>query len=470
MILQRKLALLLIAFVIGGCSTAPKQAVNLDTSLTNRIELNRLCAEKAMGACALLGQAAAPQQPLPVMQSVTSAEQARFVVQAPEESSLHYYVVGWGGVKKLDAKSIRHPGFQQRIDQVEALGLKTGEYYELVIVDQNARLWDRRKFKALDLKKKKARLALVSCLDDHFEEQQKVMWPALLEDKPDVILMIGDNVYADWSDGKRTPVSDAAQLWRRYSETRSRLDLFKADPLVPVFATWDDHDYGKNDSDRTWALKDAATSTFFAFFDQQRPAPGFERGPGVASWWRAFGVQIALLDDRSFRSPNGEDLPDQTHFGVDQELWLKEGLAAASVPVLLASGDQFFGGYHKFESFERNHNRNFKSQLARWRKVSANPIVFLSGDRHLTEINKVPKEHLGYPTFEITSSGIHSKTFPDQYKSDPNPTMLVGKAGEYNYTVFEIVSATAKSLELDVKSFGLNKAVLYQQTLTVKRE
>jgi hypothetical protein len=408
------------------------------------------------------------------MQSVTSTDQTRIVVLAPTNSSLSYFVVAPQSLRKLSPKNIQNPvstGQFDQVDQIEVLGLKPTESYELVIIDEAGRLWDRRTFKTLDTKKTRPKIVLASCMHDSLEEPQKVMWKQVSELKPDVILMIGDNVYADWSsDGKKTPVTEAGQLWRRYAETRSKLDIFKTNPLIPVFATWDDHDFGKNDGDRNWELKDAALVVFFAFFDQQKPGPGFERGPGVASWWRAFGVQFALLDDRSFRSPNGADTPDQTHFGAEQEAWLKEGLAAASAPVFLASGDQFFGGYHTFESYEGNHARSFKTELARWRRVSAHPVVFLSGDRHLSEIIKVPKEYLGYPTFEITSSGIHAKVFPGNFERNPNPHQLVGKDGAYNFSLLDIKSATSKSLEMDVTSYGMDKTVFYQKTLTVKRQ
>ena len=42
---------------------------------------------------------------------------------------------------------------------------------------------------------------------------------------------------------------------------------------------------------------------------------------------------------------------DQTHFGAEGERWLSEQLAQSKEPTFLVSGDQFFGGYHPFESY-----------------------------------------------------------------------------------------------------------------------
>ncbi len=455
--------------ILTGCASTARRIIPIEQALNNKAALLNLCADNNSGACALGGQQTKSVHVLPIMQGVTSAQQSRLVILAPAGSALKYFVVGPNGPKKIEAVTVVQEGSSSQVDHVEAFDLALNGNYELVVMDANGQLWDRRKFKALDLKKKRARFILTSCMDDSLDSVQKKMWSDVVALEPDAIVMLGDNAYIDLVNGQEKSVQDPLQIWQRQAETRQHLELFKAKTLIPVFATWDDHDFGKSDGDRTFVFKQQSANIFFAFFDQQKPAPGFERGPGVSSWWTAFGVQIALLDDRSFRSPNNLDLPDQTHLGEDQELWLKEGLAAARTPVLVADGDQFFGGYHNYESFEGSHPKNFKAQVARWRKSTAQPIVFLSGDRHLTEILKVPRENLGYPTFEITSSAIHAKVYPEAFTKSPSPLQLVGRAGEYNYSLIEVLEAVPKRLQLDVKSFGLDNKLLYQQTLTVKR-
>ncbi len=458
----------LITFIVGCASISPR-IVPIEEALNNKAALLDLCADNNSGACALGGQETKSVHMLPIMQSVTSNKQSRLVIVAPVGSELKYFVTGPGGIKKLAAETVKQAGSMEQVDHLEIFDLRLDATYELVVMDANGQLWDRRKFKALDLNKKHARFILTSCMDDSLTSVQLKMWNDVMALEPDAVVMIGDTAYIDLVNGSERSVKDPLQIWQRHAETRQNLELFKAKTLIPVLATWDDHDFGKGDGDRTFMFKEQAASAFFAFFDQQKPAPGFERGPGVSSWWTAFGVQFALTDDRTFRSPNNLDLADQTHLGEDQELWLKEGLSAATTPVLVAGGDQFFGGYHTFESFEGSHPKNFKAQLARWRKTTARPIVFLSGDRHLTEIIKVPKENLGYATFEITSSAIHAKVYPDAFTKTPSPLQLVGRAGEYNFSLIEVVEASPKKLQLDVKAYGLDKKLLYQQTLMVKR-
>ncbi len=456
----------------GGCaSLGAHKIASLDSAIDQGPPaVKKLCEEKQIpAACALSGAEVRAAHTLPILQGISGEKEARVVVLAPKGKNLRYYLQVQDRVRKLAHEIVRIPGLSRELHQLHLFDLDPAASYTLMTVGPNAEMWDRRVLRALDTKKKRARIAVVSCMDDALADVQSRIWPELLQQAPDAILMIGDNTYADRSGGKARAVSSIEQIWRRYAETRAALDVFKADPLVPVIATWDDHDYGKNDGDRTFTLKDEALGVFFAFFPQRQPFAGFRVGPGVSSWWTAFGVNFALLDDRSFRSPNRAELPDQTHFGVDQEKWLKEGLAEAKTPVFLISGDQFFGGYHGFESYEGSHPASFKKQLDLWRATARVPLVFMSGDRHLSEIIKVPAEHLGYPSFEITSSGVHAKVFPEAFKKAPSPLQLAGVAGEYNYSIVEIMEAGKGRLQLDVKSFGLGRKMHYQKTLMVKR-
>ncbi|MEX0602133.1 MAG: alkaline phosphatase family protein, partial [Bacteroidota bacterium] len=70
---------------------------------------------------------------------------------------------------------------------------------------------------------------------------------------PDLMLWIGDNTYyreVDWN--------TVAGLRHRWTHTRS---LPEMQPLLGAahnYATWDDHDYGPNDSDRSYRLRQAA--------------------------------------------------------------------------------------------------------------------------------------------------------------------------------------------------------------------
>ena len=57
-------------------------------------------------------------------------------------------------------------------------------------------------------------------------------------------------------------------------------------------------------------------------------------------------------------------------------------------------------------------------------------VLFLSGDRHFTEIMEIPAEVLGYQTYEFTSSPVHS----NHRKIPPhNPLRVAGKGSVNNF-------------------------------------
>lgn len=454
--IQQSFAFIIITAAVS-CSTTSKQ-----WDLTNFDSLEQSCRSGATGACALTGKKIQVEHPVPILQGVTSEHQTRFLVQT-FKSNWRYFVREGQSIKRLEAKT-QSSGPSPYEISLEVYDLDPSKSYELILIDSSGDLVDQREFQSLDLKKKRARIAVASCMDDSYRNDAEKIWKQLASQSPDVIFLIGDNVYADRA---TTPI-DKDVLWKRYTETRGSLALFYANPLIPVIATWDDHDYGRNDGDRTSPLKGAATEIFFSFFPQANPAEGFQRGPGVSSWWSAFGVNFAFLDDRSFRSPNRVAFSDETHFGSDQEAWLKEKLESSRSPVMMISGDQFFGGYHKYESYEGSHPRRFKTQLEEWKKIKQ-PLIFLSGDRHLAEILKIPNDRLGYSTFEITSSGIHAGTDKNMIAKTPTPLRIAGVSGAHNYALIEIMRADSGYLELDVQAFGQNKSLLFQKTLTVRR-
>ena len=358
--------------------------------------------------------------------------------------------------------------------------LKPNSRYILEVVNSFGKTVDRRIFATANLGKKNARIAIASCLSDAYRDEQATMWRSVETQDPDLILLIGDNVYADTVMGRYVGPQNGEGLWKRYSETFGLLHLYKFKHLKPILAVWDDHDYGTNDGDRTNPYRLEALKVLQSFFPQTtQRIPEFQTGPGASSILKAFGLRIAMLDDRSFRSPTSENQTEpekQTHFGSEQEDWLFSQKDATSL-TLLISGDQWFGGYHRFESYERNHPKSLEKFLARL-KHFVDPALFISGDRHLSEVMKIEPLLLGYETYEVTSSAIHSKTHPSGWDKTPNPRQIRGKDLVFQYTVidFESDPKAANGTKLRGRSItypkspGAQSEIGYEFNLKVKRK
>lgn len=346
---------------------------------------------------------------------------------------------------------------------------------------------DSRSLRTLDLTKKKPRIAILSCMDDDKINEQKIMWQGLISQSPDMIFLIGDQVYADWKDGKKlsTPLT-IPQVWNRYVDSRLVIDLYKSKKLIPTLAIWDDHDYGINDGDETNPIKEDLKKLFYSFYPQNEESAFFSKGPGVSFHFKAFEQNFYFLDNRSFRSPNlmpiicekkknhqfcSKIYPDkkgsnQTVFGAETEKWVIELIKKSISPNWLISGDQFFGGYHPFESYEGTHPESFAKFLNQL-KLTNKRIIFVSGDRHLSEVMKIEKSLLNYETFEITSSGMHARVFPSGWDEFPNPRQIVGMGQTLNYSIVES-GLDKNTLSIKVNAFGPQKKLLYSQDLIVK--
>jgi alkaline phosphatase D len=236
--------------------------------------------------------------------------------------------------------------------------------------------------------------------------------------------------------------------------------------LIPVFATWDDHDFGSADGDRRFQFKDQARDIFQTFFPMEE-SKTLKKGPGVASALTLGKQTYVFFDDRSFRSQD-RVTPGDTHFGKSQEDWFFKLLNKNKGPFWLIDGDQFFGGHQQFESYEGNHPLSFKNFLNRL-KSAKRTVLFISGDRHLAEVMKIPKTYLGYTTYEFTSSGLHATMFPGSLAKAPNPRGIFGQDGESHFLLIKGTAISPRRLNLEAAYFGEQANVLYHQSLEVER-
>lgn len=399
---------------------------------------------------------------LSILQGATDQTSTVLSILAPIGKHYEYRIL-------LDKTLLRTPtpeeieeeGFLWKIVNISLENLAPGVLYTLQIYE-NGVVFEQRQFQTLSNTLKHPKIAVISCTDDSFSDAQKKQWAAVLNTAPDMLFLIGDNVYVDKS---LTGPITTTDIWRRHQETRLNLDMYKWKKLIPVYATWDDHDYGAGDGNRTFALKDHSREVFSAFFPGAK-SQSLVSGPGIAKHVAHEKNHFILLDDRYFRSPKGEH--PETHFGKEQEDWLFKIIKKNKGTFWLISGDQFFGGYHTFESYQGVHPQSFKKFIERLRDHKKN-IVFVSGDRHLAEFMKLPSLYLGYTTYELTSSGLHAKTYPGAAEKFPNPHRVFIKDGEYNFLVIQPLESSKFRAKANVEFFGDGGRSLYKTQLEIAR-
>ncbi|MHC4451195.1 MAG: alkaline phosphatase D family protein [Planctomycetota bacterium] len=402
-----------------------------------------------------------------ILQGASGNGIAQFSVLARVDEVLKFAVKPGEGApvqKPALHETIRHKDSPWKIERLTFAGLKHATDHQLIVI-RDKKMADSRVFQLPEWRLAKGRVAIASCMDDRFEKEQKQIWAELAEQKPDAIFLIGDNAYCDFYQGRMLRQAPPEVLWARQAETRSRIALYRWKRLVPVFSTWDDHDYGMNDAGRDYVHKRAAKRVFRAFFPQAEIDDFLEHGPGVSSSLVLFGQRWLLLDGRTYRSPNRKESANETVFGAAQEAWIARSLARPD-PTWIVNGTQFFGAYHRFESYEACQPGSFPN-FCRIIRAGRAPAAFVSGDRHLAEIMKIDAKECGFATVELTTSAIHSRTFPNAWKDGANPRQLHGVSGALNYAIVDVEAA--EGLKAKIRVLGLDKKLHFEHGIDIRR-
>jgi alkaline phosphatase D len=243
------------------------------------------------------------------------------------------------------------------------------------------------------------RVAFGSC---NKQDQPQPLWTAITAFQPQLWIWLGDNIYGD--------TEDMAVLDAKWKTQKENPDYTALRQSATILGTWDDHDYGVNNGDKTYAKKSESAKRILDFLDVPADSPRRQR-EGIYDT-QVFGepgrqVRVILLDVRTHR-----DAPDTDGdiLGEAQWTWLEKVLAESRADLhIFCSGTQILSAEHRHEKWaEYPRSRERILQLAS--RVSG--PVFLSGDRHISEISRLNTP----PILEITSSGLTHfwKNFPGE--------------------------------------------------------
>jgi phosphodiesterase/alkaline phosphatase D-like protein len=321
-------------------------------------------------------------------------------------------------------------------------GLSTSLYSRLTVLDETGRARDERHLKGLDPQLAQPRIALLSCSNYRNLENQTAMWRQIPAARADLIFFVGDIVYANskWNSVVRTAEEPATAV-SRYLETWEKLDLYALNPLVPVMATWDDHDYGMNNGDASHPYRQNMWNIFRSFYPLPASSPRLLPGPGVSFRWSMFGLDLYALDGRSFR------VAGRTQWGAEQEAWFARDYTARAMPALIGNGTSFLA-YNRFiESVQGGGGSSFE-RLRKLVRETKRPAVFLSGDVHASQVQTIPQEVFGFPTSEITSSAVHSSSAGRLHHRGPSAGQVFYEGGS-NFICFSPTRISSQSIELN---------------------
>ena len=225
------------------------------------------------------------------------------------------------------------------------------------------------------------------------------IYSSILEKDPDFMLWLGDNVYFREPDDSRTGV------YHRYTHDRSLSELQPLLGAVHHYAIWDDHDYGPNNSDRSFIYKDITLEAFKNFW--ANPTYGITENKGITTQFKWSDIDFFLMDNRYFRTPQNRKNIYKEILGNDQVQWLIDALLNSKAPFkVIALGGQFLNS-EKIYEYHINWEDEHKKLLDLISKEKIEGVIFISGDRHFSEVSKMDRFG-AYPLYDFTVSPLTS--------------------------------------------------------------
>ncbi|RYY99389.1 MAG: alkaline phosphatase family protein [Chitinophagaceae bacterium] len=279
---------------------------------------------------------------------------------------------------------------------------------------------------------------------------------AMAKEKADFMLWLGDNWYY-----REVDFYSRTGLWYRARRDRSRPVLQPLLKAMPHLAIWDDHDYGPNDGDKSYILKDESRKVFQSYW----PNPSFgENGQGIYTMTSWGDVDIFMMDDRWFRSANAMQATDSSGapnaakrmWGPQQMEWLKNALVSSRATFkLLATGNQTLNPKSRFECLQ-DYPVEFRELMQFLADEKIPGVLFLTGDRHHSEVIRWNRPGT-YPLYDITSSPLTSGVSKVTGTAEAdNPARVPGTLVELpNYTRVTVSGARgARRLQVQFLSGG----------------
>ncbi|MBB02178.1 MAG: hypothetical protein CMJ47_06000 [Planctomyces sp.] len=282
------------------------------------------------------------------------------------------------------------------------------------------------------------------------------LWTQMKERGADGLVLLGDTPYID-----STNLNVAREKHRQFLSIPSLSALIRN---TPTWGTWDDHDFGRNDSDGRLEGKENTRRALVEY----RANPQFgDDAQGIYSKFRYGPVEVFLLDTRWFSRT--EDSPvdpsKPTLLGRKQWEWLKQSLKDSTAPFKVIACGMIWDDKQNRESDDWGsyaHERQALFEFLGQEKISG--VVLIGGDIHCSRLLKYKTEKLvGYPIHQLIVSPIHSGTIPSLNVAHPD--LIRGSATPHVWLRLE-VDSTAAPPRMKAEWVQMNDLPMWGLTLT----
>ncbi len=315
------------------------------------------------------------------------------------------------------------------------------------------------------------RIAFGSCL--HQDKAQPI-WDAVLANRPDLFIFLGDNIYGDSDD----PLVLAA----KYKQLAEKEGFRRLRNSTELMAIWDDHDFGRNDAGREYPGREESRRLMLEFWDEPSDSLRWQQRDGIYTSRiienAGNKIQVILPDLRWNRSPlnqvtTAEELisrdvanmgpysrtvgPEAVLLGESQWQWLEEQFNETASFRIIGSSIQLLGEFTGWEAWANfpGERERFLQLLSRHQDV---PTLIISGDVHWCELSRYWPESMSQPAIELTSSGLTEVW----EKISPNRHRVGDAFAEVNFGLIEIdLNKPNPEINLSVRDVMNNPLIRY---------
>ena len=284
------------------------------------------------------------------------------------------------------------------------------------------------------------------------------IFKTMSREKTKNMLWMGDNVYLILNHDLKNTKS----IYKRYVGVRKQKNMNKLlSSSKQHYSTWDDHDFGPNNTDGSYEKAGLTTAAFNNFWVN----PINESKKGIYYCFRKGDVSFFMTDSRTFKINGGSSL-----LGEEQLKWLKKELlkSNATLKVIILSNQLINSveGHESYYDFEAE-----RSELINFINTKKIPgVVFFSGDRHHSEINVELAQNY-YPIYDITCSALSSPRpkFRGCGAEGNIPTRLEGSfITKHNYGLLTLKNSSAGK-SMVVKFMNKKGLPLYEHEIPIAK-
>lgn len=361
-----------------------------------------------------------------------SSDQAIVWIQARDESPCTLVLTSANGVERRVEVTPTRSSWLCAAVVIPGLNDATRYTYRVESVHGKSETGAFQTAPALD--SRKTRLAFGSCYDAH--EAPLPIFDAIGREGVDAFVLMGDNCYFSEPDWQSQHTMMLAQLRNRNNPSFTALAR-----SLPILAIWDDHDFGPNDSDSTFAGRFLSIEAFKRVWAQRRY--GEDDLVGIFSVVRWGPVEMFLTDGRWERITENRILGDR------QLTWLQERLSTSDAPIkIIVSGSQVLplAAVEKdWECWRKDAPEELDRLLAFIAEKDIQGVLYVSGDVHLGyilhQIGRPLGDGMAGPeTWELTTSPLSNDPWWETVLSPGQPydPFIVREVRDHNYGVIDV--------------------------------